>query len=153
MKREEKFGLYLRKLREKKNYSINQLGLYSSVSAAQISRIENGKRGIPKADTIKKLAKVLNTPYEEMMVEAGYSSNMEVDHFALTEKEERDIQKDLQKIIDNLESDNGYAAFDGQSIEDMDAEDKELLIASLENSLRLAKRMAKEKFTPKKYKK
>lgn len=71
----------------------------------------------------------------------------------LTSKDERDIQKNLQKIIDDLNSEDGYAAFDGNTLADMDEEDRELLIASLENSLRLAKRIAKQKFTPKKYRK
>lgn len=69
----------------------------------------------------------------------------------LTEKDERDIQKELQKMIDGLNHKGSYAAFDGQTLDDMDDEDRELLIASLENSLRLAKRLAKQKFTPKKY--
>jgi len=54
-------------------------------------------------------------------------------------------------MINNLDTKDGYAAYDGHSMDDMDEEDRELLKASLENSLRLAKRMAKQKFTPKKY--
>jgi transcriptional regulator with XRE-family HTH domain len=71
----------------------------------------------------------------------------------LTAKDERDVKKELQKMIDDLNNQNSYAAYDGQTINDMDEEDRELLIASLENSLRLAKRLAKQKFTPKKYRK
>ena len=52
-------------------------------------------------------------------------------------------------MIDGLNNKGSYAAFDGQTLDDMDDEDRELLIASLENSLRLAKRIAKQKFTPK----
>ncbi|MFS0655117.1 helix-turn-helix domain-containing protein [Bacillus sp. 179-C3.3 HS] len=66
------FGAYLRALREDKKLSVNQLAMYSEVSAAGISRIENGKRGIPKPPTIKKLAGALKVPYEEMMQAAGY---------------------------------------------------------------------------------
>jgi transcriptional regulator with XRE-family HTH domain len=69
----------------------------------------------------------------------------------LNAKDEKDIQKELQKMIEGLEANKGYAAFDGQEIDEMDEEDRELLISSLENSLRLAKRLAKQKFTPKKY--
>ncbi|MCM3527880.1 helix-turn-helix domain-containing protein [Cytobacillus oceanisediminis] len=69
----------------------------------------------------------------------------------LNAKDEKDIQIELQKMIDGLSSNSGYAAFDGENLDDMDEEDKELLIASLENSLRLAKRLAKQKFTPNKY--
>ncbi|OLP65252.1 HTH-type transcriptional repressor RghR [Bacillus pumilus] len=66
------FGAYLRAMREEKKLSVNQLAMYSEVSAAGISRIENGKRGIPKPPTIKKLAGALKVPYEEMMHAAGY---------------------------------------------------------------------------------
>lgn len=66
------FGAYLRALREEKKLSVNQLAMYSEVSAAGISRIENGKRGIPKPPTIKKLAGALKVPYEDMMQAAGY---------------------------------------------------------------------------------
>lgn len=51
---------------------MNQLATYSGVSAAGISRIENGKRGVPKPATIKKLADALKIPYEELMQTAGY---------------------------------------------------------------------------------
>ncbi len=71
----------------------------------------------------------------------------------LTEKDERDIQKELEKIINGLKTGSGFAAFGGVDIDELDEEDRELLIASLENSLRLAKRIAKQKFTPKKYRK
>lgn len=71
----------------------------------------------------------------------------------LNSKDERNIQKELQRMIDGLEGKNSYAAFDGQTINDLDDEDRELLVSSLENSLRLAKRLAKQKFTPEKYRK
>jgi transcriptional regulator with XRE-family HTH domain len=70
----------------------------------------------------------------------------------LNSKDEKDIEKELQKMIDSLDS-GGYAAFDGQTLDDMDEDDRELLIASLERSLRLAKKIAKQKFTPNKYRK
>jgi len=81
---------------------------------------------------------------------AGYLENSN-DLPELTKKDERDIAKDLEKIINNLNANDGYSQFDGQVIEDMSEEDRELLIASLENSMRLAKRLAKQKFTPKKH--
>ncbi|MGG4039939.1 helix-turn-helix domain-containing protein [Heyndrickxia ginsengihumi] len=147
------FGKYIREIRESKGLTLNQVALYSEISAAQLSRIENGKRGVPKATTIKKLAEALKCDYKELMQIAGYIDTEENNLPELTAKDERDIKKDLEKIINGLEgNDGGYSQFDGQSIEDMDEEDKELLIASLENSMRLAKRLAKKKFTPKKYK-
>lgn len=69
--------------------------------------------------------------------------------YNFTPKEERDIARDLEKMLSDLESDSAMA-FNG---EPMDADDKEMLRISLENSMRLAKQMAKKKFTPNKHKK
>ncbi|MCG6184284.1 helix-turn-helix domain-containing protein [Anoxybacillus sp. LAT_38] len=150
----KQFGSYVRALREKKGFTVNQLALYSGVSSAQISRIENGLRGVPKPETIKKLSEALGHPYEDLMQAAGYiDDNTKTDLPELTEKDERDIQKELENIIKGLKTGNGFAAFGGMDIDELDEEDRELLIASLENSLRLAKRIAKEKFTPKKHRK
>lgn len=66
------FGTYLKSIRENKKMSINQLAIKSGISNAQISRIENGLRGVPKADTIQKLADALETSFVELMVVAGY---------------------------------------------------------------------------------
>lgn len=66
----------------------------------------------------------------------------------LSPKEERDIAKDLEKMLGSLES-NEALAFDGEPLDD---ETKELIRISLENSMRLAKQLVKKKFTPEKYK-
>ncbi|TWK26942.1 HTH-type transcriptional repressor RghR [Bacillus paralicheniformis] len=42
------FGERLKELREQRSLSVNQLAMYAGVSAATISRIENGHRGVPK---------------------------------------------------------------------------------------------------------
>ncbi|WP_449354725.1 helix-turn-helix domain-containing protein [Virgibacillus natechei] len=151
------FGKYLKEKRDEKGYTINQLSLYSSISAAQLSRIENGKRGVPKAENIQKLAEALSVPYDEIMRVAGYykpsDTKQQQELPELSEKDERDIATDLEKMINNLSNDDAYSQFDGRAIDEMEKEDRELLIASLENSLRMAKRMAKQKFTPNKYKK
>ncbi|QOR83834.1 helix-turn-helix domain-containing protein [Geobacillus stearothermophilus] len=152
MTKAKQFGSYIRQLREKKGYTVNQLSLYSGVSSAQISRIENGLRGVPKPETIKKLSEALGHSYEDLMQAAGYlDDNAQPKLPELTEKDERDIQKELERLIRGLKTGSGFTAFGGMDIDELDEEDRELLIASLENSLRLAKRIAKQKFTPKKY--
>lgn len=67
----------------------------------------------------------------------------------LTEKEEKDIQKKLDNILNQLDNETGLM-FDGEVVDD---ETKEKLRISLEMVMRGAKKEAKEKFTPKKYKK
>lgn len=67
----------------------------------------------------------------------------------LTARDERDIQKKLQSILDDLDPDTGLAFYNGQ--EPMDNETRDLIRSSIENSLRTAKQIAKAKYTPKKY--
>ena len=64
-------------------------------------------------------------------------------------KDEKDIQKKLEELIEDM-SNADALAFSKES-EPMSEETKQLLLLSLENSLRLGKQMAKKKFTPKKY--
>lgn len=71
---DSEFGDYLKQLRVDKKMTIMQLAQESGISASQISRIENGVRGIPKPDTIQKLSKALNVSSDEMMAYAGYMS-------------------------------------------------------------------------------
>jgi transcriptional regulator with XRE-family HTH domain len=113
------------------------------------------ERGIGNAsvDNVIKVCKGLGITIEELENIANNETQKDNSGLPdLNDKDERNIQKELEKIISNLSHD-GYAAFDGQGIDDMEEEDRELLKASLENSLRLAKRLAKQKFTPNKYRK
>lgn len=112
-------------------------------------------RGIGNAsiDNVIKVCKGLGITTDELEQMANGEMEMKNPSVAqLTSKDERDIEKKLQEIINDLNGSDSYAAFNGQTLDDMDEEDRELLIASLENSLRLAKRIAKQKFTPNKYK-
>ncbi|WP_338035666.1 helix-turn-helix transcriptional regulator [Halalkalibacterium halodurans] len=103
------------------------------------------KKQSPKSEALQKVADYFDVSTDYLL---GRTDKKR--YYDLTEKDERDIEKELNKIIEGINS-GSYAAFDGQDIADLDDEDKELLIASLENSLRFAKRMAKKKFTPHKY--
>ncbi|WP_127532777.1 helix-turn-helix domain-containing protein [Paenibacillus kobensis] len=66
------FGEYIRETREKRGMTVNQLAIYSGVSSGLISKLENGKRGTPKPDTIEKIAKGLKVDYNDLMRIAGY---------------------------------------------------------------------------------
>lgn len=89
------FGAYLKRIRESRGMTVNQLAMYSDISAATISRIETGKRGVPKPNTIKKLSAALKIPYGDMMREAGYMPtkgnedlfNTDIDNFELTDEQ------------------------------------------------------------------
>ncbi|MEK3760602.1 helix-turn-helix domain-containing protein [Paenibacillus sp. FSL P4-0338] len=106
----EEFGYYLRQLREGKGLTINQLAALAGISGAQISRIENGLRGVPKPATLRKIAEATDVSYEELMGHAGYltenesSSEGAVPAWA-TSKDKRDFRQMLE--------DDGELMFDG----------------------------------------
>lgn len=66
----------------------------------------------------------------------------------LNVRDERDIAKRLENTLNALEDSQESLMFSGEPLDD---ETRELLKASLENSLKIAKINAKQKFTPKKY--
>lgn len=141
------FGHNLAKLRKEKNLSQYELAEKMGFSRGQISNYEQGTRQ-PDFDTLQKFADFFEVSTDYLL--GRTQSNLP----ELTPKEEINIKKDLEKIINNLENPtDGYAHFDGLTIDDVDEEDRELLIAALETSMRIAKQIAKKKYTPKKYRK
>lgn len=104
----------------------------------------NGNK-YPRIDKIELLAKYFGVQKSDLI------EDKEHENTEFTARDERDIKKHLDKALENLENDEALM-FDGEPVE-MDKETKELLKASLENSIRLAKTLAKKKYTPKKYRK
>ena len=112
------------------------------VSESTVSRWEAGNIANMKRNRLVSLANILQIPINELI---------QNDLPEFTAKDERDIKKKLDEAIASL-NDKEALMFDGEPVE-MDKETKELLKASLENSIRLAKTLAKKKYTPKKYRK
>lgn len=100
----------------------------------------------PRIDKIEMLANYFGITKADLVEDFSSSNN----DTQLTKRDERDIQKRLKAILEDMDND-GMAMFNGD--DEMDEETRELLRVSIENSVRLAKIRAKEKFTPKKYKK
>lgn len=72
------FGRYLKAVREKKGFGVNQLAMLVGVSPSLISRVENGKRGAPKGGTVNELAKALKVSQIEMFFMAGNHSILQM---------------------------------------------------------------------------
>lgn len=89
------FGKYIKQLRSARNLTIRQLQLYSGVSNSYLSQLENGKRGIPSPEILKKLSKGLKLPYEELMKEAGYLEDDKTDNISEENK------KSAEEIYDD----------------------------------------------------
>lgn len=134
------FGSYLREIRENKGWSINQLAQAADISGSQISRIENGLRGIPKPQTLRKIAEALDVPYEELMNKAGYlqqdaakNEDISAPPWA-TSRDKRDFKKMLE--------DDGELMFDGIPLNE---EDKQRIKDVLTGLFWEAKQMNKRK--------
>lgn len=100
------------------------------------------KKGTLPDDRLSKIATYLDLSAEYLM----HGSNG--DNF--TEKDNRDIAKDLDSIMEKLTSgENGPASYNG---EELSPEAAELFRDELEIALKRLKLINKEKYTPKKYK-
>lgn len=93
-------GFYeqLRDMRKLKGFTIRELSDRSGVSAAYISQLENGNRGIPSPEVLQKLSEGLNTPYFELMKAAGYLQTAASDaERASTEKPRINLRRFIQE--------------------------------------------------------
>ncbi|MED0758750.1 helix-turn-helix transcriptional regulator [Aneurinibacillus thermoaerophilus] len=141
----------IRSIRRQKDISGTKVAEMLGISAQYYYDIEKGKRNL-SAEMAARLAEIFGVTTDYLLGrtdEPNEKSDWDSKLPELTKKDEKDIAKDLQRIMDSLESQEGLM-YDG---EPMDEETKELIKISLENSMRLAKRIAKKKFTPKKYRK
>lgn len=145
-------GKSIKELRSKRNITQEELAKVIGVTTSMVGMYETGARK-PSFEVLNKIADYFNVSTDYLL--GREHKGMEVlnestkDLPALSPKDERDIAKDLGRTLANLES-NEALAFEGEPLTE---EDRELLKISLENSMRLAKQLAKKKFTPKKYKK
>lgn len=136
----------LKQIRTNKNITTYKLSELTGIPQSTISKMENGKRKI-ETESLQKLADALGVSINEFFDEGDTSSE---DNIKLTQKDKKDIKKALNETLNHLEDSQDGLMFDGEPIDD---ETRELLRISLESSMRLAKEIAKKKYTPKKYKK
>lgn len=124
--------------------TMKELANKVGVSEATISRWESGNIATMKQTKIALLAQVLGIS-PAVLVSGEIPDTTDI---KLTPRDERQIAADLEKMLADLDSQNTMAAMGGTVEDD---EDRELLRASLQATMRLAKKIAKEKYTPKKY--
>lgn len=136
-------GERISQLRKEHSMTQPMLADKLSVSQSTVTSWENDRRSVSNEDLLK-LSSLFNVSTDYLL-----GNTNKRDYYDLTEKDENSIQNQLEEMIDDL-SQGGPLAFSKDDSE-IDKETRELLIASLENSLRIAKIEAKKKFTPKKY--
>lgn len=139
-------GSRIKEERNSHNLTQTELGKICGVTKYTISLYENDK-STPNDDIKKILADYFDVSVDYLLGMTDVKKHYTV---TLSKNDEKDIQKNLSKTLEQLEGTQEGLMFDGEPIDD---ETRELLKISLENSMRLAKQIAKKKFTPKKYKK
>ena len=134
-------GQRIKELRIESHLTQKELSDYLGLTPKMISFYELGQR-VPPSDIILKLAEKFHVTTDYLLgVQPPHNDGLP----PLTPKDERQIARDLENMVDAL---NGAAAM---SDDPEDEEDREMLRAALLHAMTLSKRMAKKKFTPKKY--
>ncbi|WP_404988210.1 helix-turn-helix domain-containing protein [Clostridium culturomicium] len=143
-------GEFLRSLREKNELTLKELSEKSGVGPSTISDIETGTSTNPRMATLKKLANTLGVPVNAFFDNDGTYESVETNknnENELTTKEKLDIEKEAQKMIDNIDK-LDTVEFCGTPA---DEDDKEYLKLAYEKFLTDVRIYNKQKYTPKKY--
>jgi len=139
-------GSRIKQERERQNLSQKELASKTDINVSVMNRIESGERSV-RDDEILKISNILNVTTDYLLgneTPAKFKPQ-------LTDKDKKDIAKQVEDMLDGLDADNPISfQLDGNEIDD---DTRELLRQSLQNALEFARLKAKEKFTPKKYRK
>jgi len=149
-------GENIKRLRTIHGLSQKEFARIAGVSDKAVSTWESGLKE-PRMGAVQKIADHFGLKKSNLIEDNGLDISIthaqsptpapaSDDLPALTQRDERQIAKDLEDMLHSLK---GSAAMG----ELEDEEDMELLKASLLQAMTLSKRIAKKKFTPKKYRK
>lgn len=138
------YSIY-QKLLDEKGLKNADIARATDISNMTLSDWKNGK-STPKQDKLMKIADFLGVSLEYLMTGKD-THNTDT----LSPKDDRDIKKDLDSIMQKLTNKKyGPAAYDGEDLSD---ESIELFRDELEIALKRLKLINKEKYNPKKSKK
>lgn len=131
------------KLLQQNNCKPSDVSKATGIPASTFTDWKKG-RSVPKQEKLQKIADYFGVSLEYLMTgkEKKWTPT-------ISTKEEKDIQKQLENTLNQLENSTGLM-FDGKI---MDDNTRDLLKDSLEFAMRNARLLAKEKYTPKKYQK
>lgn len=135
----------IKELCKKKNLTITGTEKALGFARGSLCKIDTNK---PSMEKVQKLADYFDVTIDYLMTGEEPAEKPNSD---LTARDERDIAKDLDNIMEKLAAgEAGPASYNGM---ELDPEAAELFRDELEIALRRLKMINKEKYTPKKYKK
>lgn len=146
------FSETLKRLRLEKGLTQGDLAKYSGLKQSSIAMYETGKRN-PKIDVLERLADFFNVDIDYLMGKTDKTTKVIVTKPEpqksdglpdLNARDEREIERDLADMMHSVST----AAYEGDTGAQ---EDVEAFKATLKAAMIQAKRIAKKKYTPRKY--
>lgn len=136
------YEIFERLLKEK-NVKVADVTRATGIASSTFTDWKKG-RYTPKQDKLQKIADYFGVTIDYLM-------NGEEKEWTptLTEKDEKDLDKKVENLLNAVDSDAGLM-LDGEI---MDEETREIFAMNLKNALRTTKLAAKAKYTPKKHRK
>ena len=131
---------------ESLNMTQKKLAKKCGVTEATISRYISGARN-PRGEILSKIASVIGVSTDYLL--GNSDIKLSDNNNSLNQKDEKDIEKALNKTLEILENQEGLM-LSGQPV---DEQDFELIKLAIKNGLEYAKISNKKKYTPKKYRK
>lgn len=141
------FARNLSRLLDEHNETQAELADKMHVAPSSVSGWCTGAK-MPRMNKVEWLAAHFNVSRSALLEEQNETEPTPQEP-TLTAKDERDIAHKLNEVLDQLSGDSALM-FDGEPLDDVT---RDLLRDSLENQFRTAKVLAKQKYTPKKYRK
>lgn len=130
------------KLCDKSGIAITALETELGLGRGLIGKWKNGTS--PNLAKLKKIADYFSVSVDYLLT--GEEKKWQP---TLTDKDERDLDKKVENLLNAVDSDTGLM-LDGEI---MDEETREIFAMNLKNALRTTKLAAKAKYTPNKYRK
>lgn len=134
-----------KELCDMKRVSVSKACIEMGLSRSIAAKWKNTRTN-PSAEVLPKISSYFGVTTDYLL---GTEPN-EKAPAPFTKRDERDIEKRLEAMLGDLEGPADGLIFSGEPLDD---ETRELLRASLRNQLEMTKRIAKQKYTPKKYRK
>lgn len=134
------FGERLKQLRKEKKVSQKTLADALFISQQAIAKWESDKSS-PNPETVRKIAEYFNVSTDYLLEVDSENKKAPPQSDGtfepeLTEKDELDISKRLNAVLEDLGSTGEALMFDGEPLE-LDDETRDALIKSIENSIRM----------------
>lgn len=126
---------------EQKGVSPSRAAIEAGISKSLVTKWKVNQTDVPSPEVIKKLSAYFNVPASYILGEENEKTPI------LTKKDERDIARDVERIMEDL-SGSGELMFDGVP---MSEEAKAAMAAAMRIGFEEARRRNKATYTPKKY--